>query len=91
MIDAESEAVAASLRPMLSAALGEAPEPTEVQMKLWRHALVEKAVGETFLLSPDGRLGACGDWLIAPRAESAWASGDGLADAMIASARAKLA
>ncbi len=86
-----AEVVTERLKPMLAAALGGMPEPQATEVKLWRHALVEKAVGETFLLSPDGRVGACGDWLIAPRAESAWASGDGLADAMIAAARDKAA
>lgn len=50
----------------------------------WRHALVESAAGEAFLLSADGRVGACGDWAVAPRVESAWASGDALAAALIA-------
>ncbi|BBE73211.1 NAD(P)/FAD-dependent oxidoreductase [Oharaeibacter diazotrophicus] len=86
-IEASEEEVVAALLPMLAAALGDMPEPVETEAHRWRFALVEKAVGETFLLSPDGRIGACGDWAIAPRAESAWASGDGLAEALIARAR----
>lgn len=86
-IDEAPETIVDRLLPMLSDALGGMPAPAAVDVKRWRHALVEKAVGETFLLSADGRVGACGDWLIAPRAECAWASGDGLAEAMIARAR----
>lgn len=79
--------VAPMLEAMLRRAVGDLP-PAEFAAHRWRYALVEKAVGETFLLSADGRIGACGDWMIAPRVECAWASGDGLAEAMIARARA---
>lgn len=73
---------------MLIEAVGPLPPRAYEAVHRWRYALVEKAVGETFLLSADGRLGACGDWLIAPRVEAAWASGDGLAEAMVAKAAA---
>jgi renalase len=87
-LEDQAETIVARLLPMLAQAIGALPEPVHAEAHRWRFALVEKAVGETFLLSADGRLGACGDWLIAPRVESAWASGDGLADAMVAKARA---
>jgi renalase len=86
-LEDQAETVVARLMPMLEQALGHLPPVTHAEAHRWRYALVDKAVGETFLLSPDGRLGACGDWLIAPRVESAWASGDGLAEAMVARAR----
>lgn len=86
-IEDDAGSVATRLLGMLDAAIGPLPATAYVEAHRWRHALVDKAVGETFLIAPDGRLGACGDWLIAPRAESAWASGDGLAEAMIARAR----
>ncbi|HUG62884.1 MAG TPA: FAD-dependent oxidoreductase [Methylomirabilota bacterium] len=72
------------LLAMLEAAIGTLPERTYTAAHRWRYALVEKALGVSFLLSNDGRIGACGDWMIAPRVESAWASGGSLADAIIA-------
>ncbi|WP_075216225.1 NAD(P)/FAD-dependent oxidoreductase [Mongoliimonas terrestris] len=79
-----AESVTADLLAMLAAAVGPLPARRYEAVHRWRYALVEKAVGETFLLSSDGRIGVCGDWLVAPRVESAWASGDSLADAMVA-------
>lgn len=88
-LEDQAEIIAPRLLEALTAAVGPLPEPVHLAAHRWRYALVERAVGETFLLSPDGRIGACGDWLIAPRVEAAWASGDGLAEAMIAHARAE--
>jgi predicted NAD/FAD-dependent oxidoreductase len=82
------DAIRPRLLAMFAEAVGGHPEPDRVQVHRWRYALVEQAVGETFLLSADGRIGACGDWMIAPRVECAWASGGGLADALVARGRA---
>jgi hypothetical protein len=54
------------------------PEPLAVQAHRWRYAL-SGAAGETAVWNTDARLGLCGDWLIGPRIESAWASGQALA------------
>ena len=86
-LEEQAETVKLDLLAMLTRAVGPMAD-AEVAVHRWRYALVEKPIGETFLLSADGRIGACGDWMIAPRVESAWASGDGLAEAMIARARA---
>jgi renalase len=83
-LEEKPEAIQPQLLAMLTDAVGPLPAPLLVETHRWRYALVEKPVGSAFLLSPDGRIGACGDWMIAPRVESAWASGGGLADAMIA-------
>ncbi|WP_181704698.1 NAD(P)/FAD-dependent oxidoreductase [Chthonobacter rhizosphaerae] len=83
-LEQDAESIRDELLRLLEEAVGPMPARTHEAVHRWRYALVEKAVGETFLLSPDGRIGVCGDWLIAPRVESAWASGDGLADALIA-------
>lgn len=87
-LEDEADSVKAALLAMLETAVGPLPELTYEAVHRWRYALVEKAVGEAFLLSADGRIGVCGDWLIAPRVESAWSSGDDLAEAMVARARA---
>lgn len=87
-LEDEAAEIHSALLAMLIEAVGPLPPRAYEAVHRWRYALVEKAVGETFLLSADGRLGACGDWLIAPRVEAAWASGDGLAEAMVAKAAA---
>ncbi len=52
----------------------------------WRYCAVERAVEAPFLLSADGRIGACGDWAGADRsggdARAAWRSGAALGRAM---------
>jgi predicted NAD/FAD-dependent oxidoreductase len=82
------ELVKAQLLALFADAVGAHPEPDHVSVHRWRYALVEASVGETFLLSADGRIGACGDHMIAPRVECAWESGGGLADALVARGRA---
>lgn len=73
--------------PDLLAALGnvlglDLPEPAHAAAHRWRYSRVERPLGEPFLLSDDGRLGACGDWCLAPRVEAAFESGRALADAV---------
>lgn len=86
-IDETAADIEPRLVAMLAEAIGPLPEPLYLASHRWRFALVEKPLGTAFLMSADGRLGACGDWMIAPRVESAWASGGGLADAVIARGR----
>lgn len=58
------------------------PEPAHAAAHRWRYAAVERPLGNPMLLSDDGRLGAAGDWCIAPRVEAAFESGRALADAI---------
>jgi renalase len=44
----------------------------------WRHARVERALDEPFLLDPESGIGFCGDWCLDARAEAAYLSGDAL-------------
>jgi predicted NAD/FAD-dependent oxidoreductase len=44
----------------------------------WRHARVERPLGEPYLLDPDSGIGFCGDWCLDARAEAAYLSGDAL-------------
>ncbi len=87
-LEETADDVEPQLLEMLAEAIGPLPGRSFSAVHRWRYALVEKPLGVAFLMSADGRLGACGDWLIAPRVESAWASGGGLADAFIARGRA---
>jgi renalase len=41
----------------------------------WRHARVEAALAEPFLLDREAGIGLCGDWCLEARAEAAWRSG----------------
>lgn len=56
--------------------------PLVVAAHRWRYAR-SGASGEGLLWDPDARLGACGDWLLGPRVECAWLSGNRLADAIL--------
>jgi hypothetical protein len=71
---------------MLSAAFAEAtglvlPQPLAAVAHRWRYARAG-AAGVEALWSPDVGLGCCGDWLIGPRVECAWLSGQRLATRM---------
>lgn len=82
-LEEEGEAVIAALLADFAAAAGSAliaslPEPLAVQAHRWRYALAG-AAGRTALWDERLGLGLCGDWLIGPRIESAWASGRALA------------
>ena len=81
-LEDDAESVIAALMAELAGATGAAlPEPLIVQAHRWRYAL-SGAAGRTKLWDGEARLGVCGDWLIGPRIESAWASGRALAAAI---------
>jgi predicted NAD/FAD-dependent oxidoreductase len=48
----------------------------------WRHARVEVPLGEDCVFDPQSRIGFCGDWCLAARAEAAWISGRALGAAL---------
>jgi len=54
----------------------------------WRHARVERPLGEPFLLDPESGIGFCGDWCLDARAEAAYLSGDALGAALAESQHA---
>lgn len=68
--------------PRLAVALAEAvgaalPPLVHVAAHRWRYARSGR-LGREVLWNRDLRLGVCGDWLLGPRVECAWMSGDGL-------------
>lgn len=72
--------------PLLAAfrnATGILDEPTYVSAHRWRYALVEQAVGVPCLFDADAMLGACGDWCLGARVESAYDSGRAMADTLL--------
>ncbi len=60
------------------------PQPIAAASHFWRYAL-SAGTGHGALWNPDIGLGVCGDWLLGPRVECAWISGQRLAEACILS------
>ncbi len=82
-LESEAEEVLAILFMRFAGITGIMREPAFGAAHRWRHALVEKPLGETHLWNPGERLGACGDWCIGARIEAAFESGEALARAVI--------
>ena len=74
-----AEAVAGALAGAFAELAGVAwPAPLSLAAHRWRYARSGTADAEA-LWSPQAGLGICGDWLIGPRVECAWLSGQALA------------
>lgn len=82
-LEDDADSVIAALIAELALATGSTlPETLVLQAHRWRYAL-SGAAGRAMLWDEGSRLGVCGDWLVGPRIESAWASGRALAAAML--------
>jgi predicted NAD/FAD-dependent oxidoreductase len=77
------ESVCAAMLDAFRATTG-APGAGWARAHRWRHAQVETPVGRPCLWDPGARIGACGDWCLSPRIESAYDSGTALAAAILA-------
>ncbi len=53
-----------------------------VQLHRWRYANVSTPLGESFLIDPERRVAACGDWCLGNRVEAAFLSAARLANRM---------
>lgn len=62
----------------------ELPAPTASAIHRWRFARTP-GTGDAILWNGDKLLGACGDWLLGPRVECAWLSGDMLGARIVSS------
>jgi predicted NAD/FAD-dependent oxidoreductase len=80
-LEATPEAVTAALLAALAPHL---PVPAFAAAHRWRYALVETALGEPCLSDAGLGLALGGDWCLGPRGEAAWASGEALAEALLA-------
>lgn len=79
-LEASPEEIAPKLLHLLEAALGAPlPPPVHLSVHRWRYARSGGAGGPGALWDAAIRIGACGDWLLAPRIEAAWLSGRRLA------------
>ncbi|HEX8447048.1 MAG TPA: NAD(P)-binding protein [Sphingomonas sp.] len=81
-LEAEPAAVATALLAGLAEAVGQdLPATIAVTAHRWRYAR-SGALGCDALWDGHAGIGLCGDWLLAPRVESAWLSGWRLAEVM---------
>ncbi len=81
-LEAERDTVIALLRAALADRVGDLPEPVDAAAHRWRYAR-SGAAGIGCYHDGAAGLAACGDWLLAPRVESAWLSGRHAAAAAI--------
>lgn len=58
--------------------------PVEAMAHRWRYALVRDAVGPAAHWDAAAGIGACGDWCVGARVDSAWRSGAAMAAAVLA-------
>ena len=89
-LEADPDWIAGALKQALAELLGsELPPCIGMAAHRWRFAR-SGVEGSGSIFDRDRRLGICGDWLIGPRVEAAWMSGDLLANriAQLAAGRA---
>ncbi len=86
-LEDDSEHVVQAMLGALGDCAGlEIPVPIHAGAHRWRYARYEAAAdGVGMLWNPALSLGACGDWLLGPRVECAWLSGDRLGKAIATS------
>jgi len=82
--DAEPEHVAEELWSEVCHVLDLPPvTPQQMGAHLWKHGLVDKPLGETYLFSSEHMVGAAGDWCRGRLAEQAFESGAALGRTMV--------
>lgn len=83
-MDVAPDLISVALHVALSEATGKViPAPVSAASHLWRYAM-SAGTGDGALWNPTAGLGVCGDWLLGPRVEAAWISGQYLANSIIA-------
>ncbi len=83
-LELDREEVSQQLFALFQAECGTTlPQPNFLKAHRWRFALAFGQHGAT-MWNPQLRLGACGDWCMAPQVEGAWLSGVELADKITA-------
>ena len=82
--DADPDAVAEELWAEVSHALNLPPvRPTQMVAHLWRYALTDMPLGETFIFAREHMVGVGGDWCRGRLAEHAFDSGASLGNAIV--------
>ncbi len=86
-LEQETHEVAALLLEAFSARVGSLPDAIHIAAHRWRYALsgeADHAARGGAFWDLQQQIGACGDWLVGPRIESAYLSGIELAERIIA-------
>ncbi|MFV0296183.1 MAG: NAD(P)/FAD-dependent oxidoreductase [Hyphomicrobiaceae bacterium] len=82
--DVEPDVIASELWNEVSNVLNLPPvRPTQLSAYLWRHGVLDEALGETYLFSSEHLVGVAGDWCRGRLAEHAFESGFGLGRAIL--------
>lgn len=82
-LESEPEAIVPHLQGALEHCAGRALAPVHAAAHRWRYARVDRALGESHLVSGCGRVVVCGDGLVGGRAEAAAQSGWAAAAAIL--------
>lgn len=80
-LEQDGKRIAPQMANAFLRSLGADDVPVFAEAHRWRYAMTSRDTSGFYLNDAVG-LGACGDWLLAPRIESAWLSGRMLAHAM---------
>lgn len=83
-LECSPEEAAAKLLPLFRTVTGIHAEPIFAKAHRWRFALVQQTAGADCLWNEDAQVGACGDWCLGPRVESAFDSGEAMARTYLA-------
>ncbi|MFZ4122345.1 MAG: NAD(P)/FAD-dependent oxidoreductase [Caulobacterales bacterium] len=83
-LEKTEEEIAPLLQRALTDLFDTPSTPSFAKAHRWRYAQVEQAAPQPYAWNDQLQLGACGDWRIGPRVESAWLSGHHLAGAILA-------
>ena len=87
--DATPAAVSDLMLSALGDALGSAvPDPVAATAHRWAYAL-SAGTGDGAMWNSEIGLGVCGDWLLGPRVECAWLSGQAMAKNLVMTARSQ--
>lgn len=82
-LEEDEHQIAPALLDALSASLGLSDlQPIAHSTHRWRYAM-SSGLGKPALWNAQHALGVCGDWLLGPRIECGWLSGQALAQAMV--------
>lgn len=81
--DSQEQVIAALIKDFATDLDITIPEPFHVAAHRWRYARSGSA-GFNALFNTESKLGVCGDWLLGPRVECAWLSGNGLSKLILA-------
>lgn len=82
--DADPKAVAEEMWDEVCHVFGLPPvRPSQMTAHLWKHGLVEQALGESYVFSGEDKVGCAGDWCLGRLSEHGYESGFALGRAIV--------